>query len=215
MHRRQRKINTTVLLVILILIGIAAAGAVFIIVIRREEGYGKGGSSGSNRAEIEKPAVTAAPTPEPTPTPTPTPPPAVTVTVTVPAEYADPVFEIGTQVRGEDGSVTYRLTEAEHASLLSAVREWIREDSEATCSNEEYPHLKSVEPNEDYTAFTLNCYGSKFNKLEQRFVFRLYYYGHLYAACAGTEPENIHLEFRYHDGGVFASRNSSKDEKEE
>ena len=131
--------------------------------------------------------------------------------ITVPAEYAEPGYEIGEMTRGADGSVTYRLTEGEHRELLDSVRADIQEELDTMCSSRFFPHFDSMTVNDDCTVFTVVVLDIETSRAEQTSIPRIYELGQRYAAFSGTKAENIHIDYMTKIGNTFVTRDSRWD----
>ena len=135
-----------------------------------------------------------------------------TVEITVPAEYADVRYRIGEVTWNPDDSATYRLTEEEHEQLLEEVRSEIQSELNDMCASPYFLDFYSMTANEDCTVFTVVCLSIETTKAEQKSIPQLYKFGRMYAAYAGREPGNIHIDYMNKIGNTFVMRDSERDE---
>ena len=135
-----------------------------------------------------------------------------TVEITVPAEYADVRYRIGEVTWNPDDSATYRLTEEEHEQLLEEVRSEIQSELNDMCASPYFLDFYSMTANEDCTVFTVVCLSIETTKAEQKSIPQLYKFGRMYAAYAGREPGNIHIDYMNKSGNTFVTRDSERDE---
>lgn len=135
-----------------------------------------------------------------------------TVEITVPAEYADVRYRIGEVTWNPDDSATYRLTEEEHEQLLEEVRSEIQSELNEMCASPYFLDFYSMTANEDCTVFTVVCLSIETTKAEQKSIPQLYKFGKMYAAYAGREPGNIHIDYMNKIGNTFVTRDSERDE---
>ena len=129
--------------------------------------------------------TTSIATPEPTPTPAPTPEPTPTVTLLLKSLRIDP---------GD----------------LSAVRAYIQGELDAMAADVNYPNVDEYTVNEDCTVFTAVCTSLNESAAERGAADKMYEFGRMYAAYAGTTVDNIHIDYRNHMGDLLWTRDSGK-----
>ena len=173
-----------VLLIVLIVCALLAAG---FFVVRYVLGQQSPKFETTSIATPE-PTPTPAPTPEPTPTPTPTPTPAPTPTP-IPEQYVIPGIDPGD---------------------LSAVRAYIQGELDAMAADVNYPNVDEYTVNEDCTVFTAVCTSLNESAAERGAADKMYEFGRMYAAYAGTTVDNIHIDYRNHMGDLLWTRDSGK-----
>ena len=127
--------------------------------------------------------------PEPTPTPTPTPKPTPTPTPTpsIPEKYKIPDID---------------------PNDLTAVRAHIQSKLDEIAADIYCPDFDSITCNEDCTVFTVVCNSVQESLAEQEAVNKMYDFGRMYAAYAGTTPGNIHIDYKNFYGEVLWTRDS-------
>ena len=126
--------------------------------------------------------ITTPPTPVLTPTPAPTPKP-------IPEQYAIPGIDPGD---------------------LDAVRAYIQDQLNAMAADVNYPNVDEYTVNEDCTVFTAVCTSLNESAAERGATEKIYEFGRMYAAYAGTTVDNIHIDYRSHMGDLLWTRDSNK-----
>ena len=129
-------------------------------------------------------AGTVITTPVPTPTPTPAPTPK-----SIPEQYVIPGIDPGD---------------------LTAVRDYIQNELNAMAANVNYPNVDEYTVNEDCTVFTAVCTSLNESAAERGATEKIYEFGRMYAAYAGTTVDNIHIDYRNHMGDLLWTRDSGK-----
>ena len=132
--------------------------------------------------------TTSIATPEPTPTPAPTPEPTPTPTP-IPEQYVIPGIDPGD---------------------LSAVRAYIQGELDAMAADVNYPNVDEYTVNEDCTVFTAVCTSLNESAAARGAADKMYEFGRMYAAYAGTTVDNIHIDYRNHMGDLLWTRDSGK-----
>lgn len=128
------------------------------------------------------------------------------VTLTIPAEYSEgitqesldrDVQELGfkSATLNTDGSVTYVISKAQHAELIRRTEESIYEALESMKESPDYPSIKDIKTNDDFTLFTVTTTNSELSISESIAVLGLYMYGGMYKAFCGNHMGNIHVDF--------------------
>ena len=126
--------------------------------------------------------ITTPPTPVLTPTPAPTPKP-------IPEQYVIPGIDPGD---------------------LDAVRGYIQSELNAMAADVNYPNVDEYTVNEDCTVFTAVCTSLNESAAERDATEKIYEFGQMYAAYAGTTVDNIHIDYRNHMGDLLWTRDSNK-----
>ena len=129
-------------------------------------------------------AGTVITTPVPTPTPTPAPTPK-----SIPEQYVIPGIDPGD---------------------LTAVRDYIQNELNAMAADVNYPNVDEYTVNEDCTVFTAVCTSLNESAAERGATEKIYEFGRMYAAYAGTTVDNIHIDYRNHMGDLLWTRDSGK-----
>lgn len=129
-------------------------------------------------------ADTVITTPVPTPAPTPAPTPK-----SIPEQYVIPGIDPGD---------------------LTAVRDYIQNELNAMAADVNYPNVDEYTVNEDCTVFTAVCTSLNESAAERGATEKIYEFGRMYAAYAGTTVDNIHIDYRNHMGDLLWTRDSGK-----
>ena len=212
--RKSGKVGTVlkVLLIIFIVCALLAAGFFVVRYVLGQQspiiettsiatpeptmGASSGSTAGTNSpADADQTqagdAVTADGTSEtviPTPTPTPTPTPAPTPKP-IPEQYVIPGIDPGD---------------------LDAVRGYIQDQLNAMAADVNYPNVDEYTVNEDCTVFTAICTSLNESAAERGATEKIYEFGQMYAAYAGTTVDNIHIDYRSHMGDLLWTRDSKQ-----
>ena len=59
--------------------------------------------------------------------------------------------------KNDDGSLTYKMSKAKHKKMMKEMGTSIAEGLEEMKSSEDYPSIKDITHNKDFTEFTINC----------------------------------------------------------
>ncbi len=151
---------------------------------------GPAGTDASNAEQVQSgdaatggnTADTVIETPVPTPTPTPAPTPKP-----IPEQYVIPGVDPGD---------------------LDAVRAYIQDQLNAMAADVNYPNVDEYTVNEDCTVFTAVCTSLNESAAERGAAEKIYEFGRMYAAYAGTTVDNIHIDYRNHVGDLLWTRDS-------
>ena len=73
-----------------------------------------------------------------------------------------------------------------------------------------YPNVDEYTVNEDCTVFTAVCTSLNESAAERDAAEKIYEFGQMYAAYAGTTVDNIHIDYRNHMGDLLWTRDSNK-----
>ena len=77
-------------------------------------------------------------------------------------------------------------------------------------SDVNYPNVDEYTVNEDCTVFTAVCTSLNESAAERGATEKIYEFGRMYAAYAGTTVDNIHIDYRSHMGDLLWTRDSNK-----
>lgn len=95
----------------------------------------------------------------------------------------------------EDGSATYIMTKSQHKKLLKNMKKSFDEGLDELIGSEEYPSLKKIETNDNYTEFTITTTSTELNLTESFSVMAFYMYGGMYSVFSGEAVDNVHVKF--------------------
>lgn len=112
--------------------------------------------------------------------------------------------------RNDDGSVTYKMTKAQHQEVMDSIRKTIMDALDEMVASQDYTFTK-IEPNADFTKFTVTTTASELNIAESFSVMAFYMYGGMYSVFNGTEAENIAVDFVNEATGQVISTANSRD----
>ena len=142
------------------------------------------------------------------------------VKITIPAELIDSektqgdldaeAGEVYTSATlNEDGSITYKLTKAQHKAMLMEFSSAIDTSIQELVESSDYAFTK-IEHNKDLTVFdaTLSTYEVGFTEGFSTLIF--YMYSGFYNLFTGLTPENVQVNFYNPDGGLISTANSSE-----
>lgn len=143
------------------------------------------------------------------------------VTLTIPSDYIDAgttqesldatAKEEGykSATLNSDGSVTYIMTKAQHREMMSGISQGINDSLAEIANSEEYPTIKKIEANSDYTQYKVYLSSDKVGVSESMATFGLYIFSGTYHIFNGTEPGNVNIQFiNEATGEVIESANS-------
>ena len=143
----------------------------------------------------------------------------MTVSLTVPADLAQNITQetidagIGTQYqaasRNEDGSITYKMTKAQHQAMLeqlsvsfdNGLQEMINDDGTYTIAN--------ITRNDDFTVFDITLDGAEPSMSDSFAAFGLYMYGGMYGVFNGSRPEHVIVNYYDSNGNLIESGDSA------
>ena len=93
---------------------------------------------------------------------------------------------------------------------LTAVRDYIQSELNAMAADVNYPNVDEYTVNDDCTVFTAVCTSLNESTAERGATEKIYEFGRMYAAYAGTTVDNIHIDYRNHMGDLLWTRDSNK-----
>ena len=142
----------------------------------------------------------------------------MTVSLTVPADLAQYTTQetidagIGTQyqsaVRNEDGSITYKMTKAQHQAMVEQLA--ISFDSSLQELVDDENHMISnITRNNDFTVFDVTLDGTELAMSDAYTAFGLYMYGDMYGIFNGSRPEHVIVNYYDPNGNLIDSGDSA------
>lgn len=121
------------------------------------------------------------------------------------ADFAEDGIRITDARRNSDGSITYKMSRADHRRLLTTLRESFEETFAETSAD--FPSVQSITFNSDLTRFRMVVDRAAFeNSFDGFVVFLPLFAAGIYAAFDGRDPEGMRIEIDYVDaatGQVF------------
>lgn len=110
----------------------------------------------------------------------------------------------------EDGSATYTMTKKQHKQILSEYKDQIDTSLNEMIGSDDYPNFIKIEPNDNYTEFTVTTKSTELDLAESFSVLSFYLYGGLYSSFSGEKIDNISVTFVNADSGeIIETANSS------
>lgn len=127
----------------------------------------------------------------------------LSVEFTIPANYIDSVDDTlaSAEEKGykatanDDGSITYKLTKAQHAEVMDEISASLDESIDDLVSSGEYASLKEINFNEDYTkADVVVDYDTYTNSMDMFSMMAIGMCGPLYQMYNGVPEDKINTE---------------------
>ena len=142
----------------------------------------------------------------------------MTVSLTVPADLAQNITQetidagIGTQyqsaIRNEDGSITYKMTKAQHQAMVEQLA--ISFDSSLQELVDDENHMISnITRNNDFTIFDVTLDGTELAMSDAYTAFGLYMYGDMFGVFNGSRPEHVIVNYYDPNGNLIDSGDSA------
>lgn len=107
-----------------------------------------------------------------------------------------------------DGSVTYKMTKAQHKEMLNSVTTAIEEGLQELVDSPDYAFTK-ITHNKDFTVFDVNLSTDTVGLTEGFMALGFYMYGGMYGLLSGHETENIAVNYYSAAGDLLNTANSS------
>ncbi|WP_404321819.1 hypothetical protein LG298_15155 [Cytobacillus firmus] len=109
--------------------------------------------------------------------------------------------------RNDDGSVTYKMSKAKHKEMMKEMETELQKTIADTKNGEDYPSVKEVTNNKDFSEFTLEVDREAYeNSFDGFAVFGLGLSGMFYQLFNGVDPEDYEVKILVKDtatGEVF------------
>ena len=141
------------------------------------------------------------------------------VTITIPAEFEEETTQeeldklVGVKyvsaIKNEDGSVTYKMTKAQHKASMEETAASIDRGLQEMVDSGEYSFTE-INHNDDYTYFEVKMSTNEFGWNDIFSVILFEVDGSLYGLLAGHENEIITVEFYNPDGEMIGSWDSTQ-----
>ena len=143
----------------------------------------------------------------------------LTVSITIPAELVGEITQEeldegnGTNyvsaVINDDGSVTYKMTKAQHKEMLASLVKGFDEGIQEMVDDNENFSIASVKYNEDFTVFDVTMDGNELGLGDSFSVMAFYMYGGMYGIFTGKRPEHVVVNFYDPEGNLIESGDSA------
>lgn len=127
----------------------------------------------------------------------------LSVEITIPADQIESVDETlaNAEEKGykatanKDGSITYKLTKAQHTNLMEDLKQSFQESIDELVSSGDYPSLKKITFNDDYTkAEVVVDYDAYTNSLDMFSMLAIGMIGPMCQYYNGVEESNVNTE---------------------
>ena len=143
----------------------------------------------------------------------------MTVKITVPADLSKGMTQeqldaaVGEKyqsaVLNEDGSVTYKVTKAQHRAMLEGFTASFDEALQRIVDNDETYTIAGITHNEDFTEYNVTLDGSELGMTDSFSVMGMYMYGGIYGIFKGHNPEHVVVNFRDPEGNIVKTADSA------
>ncbi len=108
----------------------------------------------------------------------------------------------------EDGSVTYRMTKAQHRAMLDSISQSIEDSLKEMTESDDYA-FKEITHNDDFTSFDVTLTTEELGITESFMVIAFYMYGGMYSIFTGKQKD-ITVNY-YSSNGDLLNTGSSAD----
>ncbi|WP_042472936.1 hypothetical protein [Bacillus ndiopicus] len=109
--------------------------------------------------------------------------------------------------KNDDGSLTYKMSKEKHKEMIKELEDGIKETIEEIQSTEDFPSIKNVDYNKEYTEFTLTVDKEKFEGSFDGFAsFALAIAGMYYQIFNGVDADAYKVTIQHKDeksGEIF------------
>lgn len=141
------------------------------------------------------------------------------VTITVPAGLAGEITQeeldaskgtyYQSAVLNEDGSVTYKMTKAQHRAMLDNISSAADEGAQELIDDNENYTISAITHNADCTVFDVTLDGTEIGFGDAFASYTFFMYGALYGIFNGQTPEHVIANFYDPDGNLIDSYDSA------
>ncbi|MDO5134020.1 MAG: hypothetical protein Q4D81_13735, partial [Eubacteriales bacterium] len=143
----------------------------------------------------------------------------MTVSITLPPEFAEGITQeqldasngtiYESAVLNEDGSVTYKMTRAQHKAVMEQLSDSFDESIQEMIDNNEYYSISAVTHNDDFTVFDVTLNGTELGFQDAYSAYAFYMYGGMYGIFNGHTPEHVIVNYRDPDGNLIEQGDSA------
>lgn len=143
----------------------------------------------------------------------------LTVSITLPAELVGEITQEeldegkGTNyvsaVINDDGSVTYKMTKAQHKEMLASLVKGFDEGIQEMVDDNENYSIASVTYNKDFTVFDVTLDGNELGLGDSFSAMAFYMYGGMYGIFTGKQPEHVIVNYYDSEGNLIESGDSA------
>lgn len=110
----------------------------------------------------------------------------------------------------DDGSVTYKMTKAQHKQMLDQIVENVKEGNKTLIDDDENYSISDITFNDNLTEFKVTIDGDTIGLGDSFAAVLFYMYGGMYGIFTGETPDNIKVEYVDSEGNVLETANSSE-----
>lgn len=142
----------------------------------------------------------------------------LTVSVTVPSSLVSDTTQesldesAGTNylsaTLNEDGSVTYKMTKAQHKLMLQSLSDGIDTTIQELINSDQYT-ITAVTHNDDFTQFDITVSGTEVGLYDTFSALSFYMYGGMYGIFSGKQADKVVVNFYDPSGNLIESGDSS------
>ncbi len=109
----------------------------------------------------------------------------------------------------KDGSVTYKMTKAQHRAMLENITEGMEQSFQEMINDENYS-ITEIKHNDTYSVFDVTLDTDTLGLGDSFTVLAFYMYGGLYGIFSGNKVDNVIVNFYDPAGKILESANSAK-----
>ena len=110
----------------------------------------------------------------------------------------------------EDGSVTYKLTKAQHGAMLYGITKSMAESFQEMINDDEKYGIAEIKHNDTYSVFDVTMDTDTLGLGDSFTVLAFYMYGGLYGIFSGNKLDNVIVNFYDPAGKLIQSGNSAE-----
>ena len=107
----------------------------------------------------------------------------------------------------EDGSVTYKMTKAQHKAMLDQMIQTMDDGLQEMKDSDEYSFAE-ITHNKDFTSFDVTLDTNEIGLQDSFMTLAFYMYGGFYGIFSGRTPDNVEVNFLAPDGTLIETYNS-------
>lgn len=108
----------------------------------------------------------------------------------------------------DDGSVTYKMTKAQHKAMLDGIVESIDSSLEEMIGDENYS-ITDIKHSDDYTQFDVTLSGTELGLGDAFSTMAFYIYGGMYGIFSGHRTDSIVVNFYDPNGNIIETADSA------
>lgn len=109
----------------------------------------------------------------------------------------------------EDGSVTYKLTKAQHGAMLKGITKSMAESLQEMINDDEKYGIAEIKHNDTYSVFDVTMDTDTLGLADSFTLLAFYMYGGMYGIFSGNKVDNVIVNFYDPTGKLIKSGNSA------